>query len=175
MKVVWLTGLPCSGKTTIATEVSLRLQRRGLNVDVLDGDEVRKRYPTLGFSKEDRLTHAWRLCGFVKASLADVVLVAAVSPYRESRDHARSLFHPNFIEVHVDCQQLECERRDVKGLWSAARAGTLQNLTGMGDPYEAPLDAEVTLRTDWETVEESVLKLEAYICATISPSEKESP
>lgn len=155
---LWFTGLPCSGKTTIAEVVGRELRNRGLNVESLDGDEIRQHLSKdLGFSKEDRDTHIKRM-GFIAMLLSRngvATLGAFVSPYREVRDHLRSEME-NFVEVYVKCPVEVCIERDVKGMYKKALAGEIQNFTGISDPYEEPLDPEVVVETDTETVAESV-------------------
>ncbi|MEY4544079.1 MAG: adenylyl-sulfate kinase [Pseudomonadota bacterium] len=150
---VWLTGLPCSGKSTLATELAAVLRARGKSVEVLDGDVVRTNLSRgLGFSREDRDINIRRI-GFVAHLLSRngvVVLVAAVSPYAQAREQVRELIG-DFIEVHVRCPVAECERRDVKGMYARARAGQLQHFTGVDDPYEQPLRPELTVHTERET------------------------
>ncbi|HEY3667340.1 MAG TPA: adenylyl-sulfate kinase [Polyangiaceae bacterium] len=154
---IWLTGLPCSGKTTIAKALAERLIGEGRRVEVLDGDVVRRHLSSgLGFSREDRDRHVRRV-GFVANLLSRngvVVIAALVSPYRAVRDELRASID-RFVEVHVDCPSSECERRDVKGMYEKARAGSLPHFTGVDDPYERPEHCEVTLHTELETVEES--------------------
>ena len=154
---IWLTGLPCSGKSSIATLLAERLLNQGQLVEVLDGDVVRKSLSLgLGFTREDR-EHNVRRVGFVANLLSRngvVVIVALVSPYRATRAEVRATIG-RFVEVHVDCPVSECERRDVKGMYKKARAGLLRGFTGIDDPYECPARPEVTLHTDRETVEES--------------------
>lgn len=158
---VWLTGLPCSGKSTISKALEEHLRARGLNVELLDGDVVRQHLSKgLGFSRSDRDTNILRI-GFVAQLLSRngvIVIVAAVSPYASARDRVRQQIG-RFVEVHVDCPLAECERRDVKGMYRKARAGELPAFTGVDDPYEPPAQAEVTLHTPQETVEESMCKV----------------
>lgn len=158
---VWLTGLPCSGKSTVARQLARQLLRRGRRVEVLDGDIVRQNLSYgLGFSREDRDRNIRRIA-FVANLLARngvIVVVALVSPYREARDEARRLLG-EFFEVHVDCPTSECERRDVKGMYKRARAGELRGFTGVDDPYEAPLEPELTLSTASQSSEESVTRV----------------
>ncbi len=155
---LWFTGLPCSGKTTIAEVVEKELRDRGLNVESLDGDEVRQHLSKdLGFSKEDRDTHIRRM-GFIAKLLSRngvATLGAFVSPYREVRDHLRSEIE-NFVEVFVKCPVEVCIERDVKGMYKKALAGEIQNFTGVSDPYEDPLNPEIVVETDKETLAESV-------------------
>jgi len=162
---IWLTGLPCSGKSTIAKKLAEELSERGRDTEILDGDIVRDILnKDLGFSKEDRLENMRRV-----SVLADLltkhgvdVIVALVSPYREGRDRARNLL-PNFVEVFVKAPVEVCEKRDVKGMYKLAREGKIKNFTGIDDPYEEPLNPEVICETDRETVEESVSKILKYL------------
>jgi adenylylsulfate kinase len=152
--VLWFTGLSGSGKSTIAEQVIQELQRMHYDVEHLDGDTVRNVFPLTGFTKQDRDEHVKRM-GFM-ASLLEKhgvsVVASFVSPYRESRDFVRRQCK-RFIEVHISTPFAECERRDVKGLYARARRGEIQHFTGLDDPYEAPLAAEITLNTSHMSVQ----------------------
>jgi len=154
---VWFTGLSSAGKTTISQAVYDNLCSRGHLVEWLDGDVVRRNLcKDLGFNKEDRDENIRRI-GFVAELLARngvIVLVSAISPYRSLRDEMRRRIG-NFIEVHVDAPLAVCEERDVKGIYRKARAGEIHNVTGLDDPYEPPLAAEVVCPTDREPLHES--------------------
>jgi adenylylsulfate kinase len=158
---LWFTGLPSSGKSTIARIVEKRLRQSGLKCELLDGDVVRTNLSKgLGFSKEDRDTNIKRI-GFVAHLLTrnDVIAIAAaISPYREARDYNRRLIG-NFVEVYVKCSVGTCEGRDVKGLFKKARAGEITGFTGVDDPYEEPLHPEVICDTEKESPEESAEKV----------------
>ena len=162
---LWFTGLSGAGKTTLARIIETKLQSRGHKVEVLDGDIIRTNLSKgLGFSKEDRDTNIRRI-GFVCNLLArnDVVAIAAaISPYREVRDEVRSQI-ASFVEVFVTCPIEVLAERDVKGLYKKALAGELKNFTGVDDPYEAPLNAEVVVRSDLETPEESAGRILAKL------------
>lgn len=162
---IWLTGLPCSGKSTIARTLARRILRRGRRVEVLDGDLIRQSLSYgLGFNREDRDRNILRVA-FVANLLARndvVVIVAVVSPYRAARDEARRVLQ-RFFEVHVDCPLNECERRDVKGMYARARAGELRGFTGVDDPYEVPLSAELTVSTSLQSSDESAAHVEAAL------------
>jgi bifunctional enzyme CysN/CysC len=155
---LWFTGLSGAGKTTISRAVEERLVARGYQVESLDGDIVRKHLSKgLGYSREDREENIRRI-GFVARLLARngvIVTVAAISPYRATRDEVRRSIG-EFVEVYVNAPLEVCERRDEKGLYRQARAGQIRGFTGIDDPYEPPLAPEVECRTDRESVEESV-------------------
>ena len=163
--VLWLTGLSGAGKSTIANAVAPSLADRGHRVEVLDGDEVRTNLcQGLGFSREDRDTNIARI-GYVAGKLAKhgvAVVVAAISPYRQARDKVRAGVD-NFVEVHVAAPVSTCVERDVKGLYAKALAGEIKNFTGVSDPYEAPLEPQITLHTERETVQESVAAVLAWL------------
>src|SRR6266568_5680911 len=157
---LWFTGLSGAGKTTIAELVGPALEERGYTVEYLDGDVVRTHLSKgLGFSKEDRDTNIQRI-GWVASRLTRhgaPVLVSAISPYRETRRHARELvekFGP-FVEVYVEASVEECARRDVKGLYAKAFAGEGKEFTGVSDPYEAPETPELRINTEEHEPEES--------------------
>ena len=158
---LWFTGLPCSGKTTIAEIVAPEIRARDLNVEILDGDVVRQGLSKeLGFSKKDRDIHIRRI-GFVSKLLSRngvAVIAAFVSPYRAIRDELRQDIE-NFVEVYVKCPVEVCMERDVKGMYKKAIAGEIKNFTGISDPYEEPENPEVVIETDKETTEESVQKV----------------
>ena len=165
---VWLTGLSGSGKSTIGHALAAELERRGRRVEVLDGDVVRTHLSRgLGFSREDRDTNVERI-GWVASRLTRhgaVVVVAAISPYAETRCAARALVeeHGAFVEVWVKAPVEECSRRDVKGLYARALAGEIPQFTGVSDPYEPPTTPEVVADTVRETPEESVALLLAWL------------
>jgi adenylylsulfate kinase len=162
---VWFTGLSGAGKSTLSGALAPVLKERGHNVEILDGDIVRTNLSKgLGFSKEDRDTNILRI-GFVADLLARngvAVITAAISPYREIRDQVRSQTG-NFVEVYAKCSIEELTRRDVKGLYEKALRGEIQNFTGVSDPYEEPLNPEVVIDSEKETVEESLRKIVAYL------------
>ncbi len=159
--VVWFTGLSGAGKSTLARGLCSLLEERGLKVEVLDGDVVRTNLSNgLGFSKEDRDTNIRRI-GFVCKLLARngvAAIAAAISPYREIRDEVRHSIG-DFVEVYVKCPLDVLRERDVKGLYTRALRGEVPNFTGISDPYEEPLNPEVTLETDQQTADESIASL----------------
>jgi len=158
---LWFTGLPSSGKSTLARRVEDVLLERGLRVEVLDGDEVRENLSKgLGYSKEDRDTNIRRI-GFVARLLSRngvVAITAAISPYRDVRDEVRRAIG-RFVEVYVECPIDVLKERDVKGLYKKALAGEIKHFTGVDDPYEPPLKAEVVIRSHEETVDQSVARI----------------
>lgn len=158
---VWFTGLSGAGKTTISQALEAKLRAAGAKLEVLDGDIVRTNLTKgLGFSKEDRDENVRRI-GFVSHLLTRngvIVLVSAISPYREIRDQVRQRIG-DFVEVFANAPVEVCEERDVKGLYKKARSGEIKNFTGISDPYEAPISPEVNCETDKESLEESVNKV----------------
>ncbi len=164
--VLWMTGLPGSGKTTIATRLAEELRKKGRNVEIMDGDEVRKNIsPELGFSKEDREAHVKRVAYISKllARNGVAVVVGLISPYRETRDYARNLIGDGFSEVYVKCPLEVCKSRDPKGLYKKALAGEISDFTGVQDPYEPPLNPELIVESDKEELEESVAKIISFL------------
>jgi adenylylsulfate kinase len=159
--VVWLTGLSGAGKSTLAERLATRLRAAGGNVELLDGDFVRTNLSQgLGFSREDRDTNIRRI-GFVAELLTRngvAVVVAAISPFRDAREDVRRKI-PRFVEVHVDCSIEVLTARDTKGLYKRALAGEIGNFTGISDPYEPPLDPDVAIHTDLESIEEGIAKI----------------
>ncbi len=165
-RVIWFTGLSASGKTTLSTALHDRLLTMGIPVEHLDGDVIRERLSKgLGFSREDRNENIRRI-SFVAEALVRhgvTVLVSAISPYREGRDEARARIGSAFIEVYVDAPLEVCEQRDVKGLYKKARAGLIQGFTGVDDPYEPPLYAEVVCHTAVESVAQGIEKVLEFV------------
>lgn len=165
--VIWLTGLSASGKSTLAMGLEERLLDLGYACYTLDGDNIRHGLnANLGFSPEDR-TENIRRVGEVAALFADAGLIcitAFISPYRQDRQVARQAAkRTRFHEIHVAADLSICEERDPKGLYRKARAGELRDFTGIGAPYEAPVDAELRIDTGTESVEESLSQLVAYV------------
>jgi adenylylsulfate kinase len=162
---LWFTGLPCSGKTTVGDAIATKLAAQGVKVERLDGDIVREDLTSdLGFSKEDRAENLQRI-RFVAERLSRngvVTICTFISPFREAREELRQRMH-NYIEVFADCSIEECERRDVKGMYAKARSGEICGFTGVDDPYEVPYEAELRLKTDQETVQESADRVIAYL------------
>jgi len=165
--ILWFTGLPSSGKSTIANELEKKLITTGTRTYILDGDNVRMGLcKDLGFSEEDRGENIRRI-GEVSKLFVDsgcIVLSAFVSPYIVDRDAVRGLVQEGeFVEVFVDAPLAVCEERDVKGLYKKAREGIIKGFTGIDDPYEAPLNPEITIDTSKLSLEEGVDVLLAYL------------
>ncbi len=166
-RVIWLTGLSGSGKSTLARELERELFIQGKHAYVLDGDNIRQGLcKDLGFSHADRSENIRRV-GEVSRLMADAGLIcitAFVSPYRSDRELVRNLMKPGeFLEVHVDAPLKVCELRDPKGLYAKARANEIPDFTGISAPYEPPLHAEVVVRTDQLSVQESISKILEYL------------
>ena len=157
--VVWMTGLPCSGKTTIVRA----MQKIVPNLAILDGDELREWLSPKDFSKEGRVEHNKKVAHLAKLLLKHNVPigVSLVSPFIENRSDARKIVADDskFFEVYVKCSLDECETRDVKGMYKKARANEIKQFTGISDPYEAPENPDFVVETDKETLDESVQKL----------------
>lgn len=156
--VLWFTGLSGAGKTTIAMALLPKLQERGVRIERLDGDVVRESLTKdLGFSKEDRDTNIERVTFVAKLLSRNNVAVLAsfISPYEGTRNMVRNQV-TNYIEVFVDAPLEVCEERDVKGMYAKARAGKIQNFTGINDPYEVPQQPDIHVETHKQTVEASV-------------------
>ncbi|WP_226704427.1 adenylyl-sulfate kinase [Microbulbifer elongatus] len=165
---LWFTGLSGSGKSTVAVAVEKALAARGVLSYRLDGDNIRLGINSnLGFSAEDRQENIRRV-GEISKLFADtgvVVLSSFISPYAEDRDQVRKMHEEGdlpFMEVFIDCSLEAAEERDPKGLYKKARAGEIRGFTGIDDPYEAPANPELHLRTDQMTLEDEV---EAVISA----------
>lgn len=166
---LWMTGMSGSGKSTLTGRLNTIFRERGLKVELLDGDEVRTHLSKgLTFSKEDRDINVRRI-GYVARLLARngvVVLTAAISPYRETRDAVRAEHAADgvpFIEVYAEASVDALAARDVKGLYKKALAGEIAHFTGVSDPYEPPPAPEVTVHTDRDPVEQSVSDILAIL------------
>ena len=153
-----MTGLSGAGKTTIALDLIPQLEARGLKIERLDGDVVRESLTAdLGFSAEDRRKNIERVTFVAKLLSRNGIgaVCSFISPYQAVRDYVRANT-TNFFEVYVNAPLAVVEERDVKGLYKLARAGTIPNFTGISDPFEAPENPDLELRTDLQTLEESV-------------------
>ena len=162
---VWLTGMSGAGKSSTSKLLEKYLRDRGANVEVLDGDVVRTYLSKgLGFSKEDRDENIRRI-GFVCELLSRngvIAIAAVISPYRAAREKVRDRI-PNFIEVYLECPVEVLVERDTKGLYKAALSGQIAHFTGISDPYEPPLNPEVTIHSAEETPEQGVEKILAAL------------
>ncbi len=161
--ILWFTGLSGAGKSTVANALEQALHARGYHTYLLDGDNVRHGLnKNLGFSPDDREENIRRI-GEVAKLFVDggtIVLTAFISPYRRDRELVRQLVDEGeFLEVFVDTPLDVCEDRDPKGLYKKARAGEIKGFTGIDDPYEAPDNPEITLRTDRDSIEKSVVQV----------------
>ena len=158
---LWFTGLSGAGKSTLAREIENVLLERGMNVEVLDGDEVRENLSKgLGFSKDDRDTNVRRI-GYVCKLLSRngaVAITAAISPYRATRDAVREEIG-RFVEVYCKCDLDTLKARDPKGLYEKAEAGEIESFTGVSDPYEEPESAEVVVDTAAEDMDVSLRRI----------------
>src|ERR1041385_967290 len=162
--VVWLTGLPGAGKSSLSQWLTDALRRKGLKVELLDGEMVREVFPKTGFTRPERDEHIRRL-GFLASKLEQQgvsVVAATVSPYTESREFVRGLCR-NFIEVHVATPLAECERRDAKGLYAQARRGEISHFTGIDEPYEAPEHPALRIDTSQATVDRAGAQILALV------------
>ena len=163
---IWFTGLSGAGKSTTADVLTVMLLEHGRQVTVLDGDIVRTHLSKgLGFSKEDRDINIRRI-GFVAAEIVrhgGLVICAAVSPYRATRNDVRNMVGDGYIEVFVDTPLEVCEARDTKGMYAKARAGEIKDFTGIDDPYEPPLNPELTLSTVGVTPEDNAVRILQYL------------
>jgi len=161
--VLWLTGLPASGKSTLSNTLECKLYEMGIHTYVLDGDIVRAGLcKDLCFSIKDRRENVRRIAEVARL-LVDagiVVITAIISPYRDEREAARKMFNPgDFIEIYVKCPLHECERRDPKGLYRKARTGEIHGFTGITAPYEVPSNPDITIDTSKSPAEKSVEQL----------------
>lgn len=165
-KILWLTGLSGSGKTTISNELQKKLLKLGKRVQQIDGDILRKTVSKdLGFSLEDRTKNLERAIELANLlALNNVIAVCSfISPIRKLRDEFKQRFPDRFIEVYVYASLEKCEERDVKGLYKKARKGEIKNFTGISQPYEFPYRPDICVDTEKETVEESVDKILSYL------------
>ena len=158
---LWFTGLPCSGKSVVADRVAEILRGRGLRVERLDGDIVRQSLTRdLGFSRKDRDENIRRVTFVAKLLTRNgvAVLTSFISPYREIRAESRREIG-DFIEVYTKCSLDVCIQRDIKGMYQKAMRGEIKEFTGVSDPYEEPVNPEILLETDKETLQDSTAKV----------------
>ncbi len=158
-----MTGLPCSGKSSIIT----RLQKEIHNLAILDGDELREWLSPKDFSKQGRDEHNKKVAHLAKLLLKHGVPVGVslISPYIENRDNARKIIDANnkFVEIYIKCSLEKCEERDSKGMYKKARSGEIKGFTGIDDPYEAPPNPDLVVDTEKETVEESADRIKSFL------------
>lgn len=160
--VLWMTGLPCSGKTTIAR----KLQEFIPNLALLDGDELREWLSPKDFSKEGRNEHNRKVAFLAKLLLKHnvPVSVSLISPYKENRESAREIIgEENFIETYVKCSLDICEDRDVKGMYKKARNNEIKGFTGIDDPYDVPENPELVIETGEKSLDESIKQILGYL------------
>ena len=166
--VVWLTGLSGSGKSTLANALERRLFVLGCRTHILDGDNVRLGLNSdLGFSPEDRQENIRRIGEVANlfAQSGTIVITAFISPYEKDRQKARKANKQNFFEAHVSAHLDTCEERDPKGLYKKARAGIIKNFTGIDAPYEIPTNADITVHTDENSVEQCVDQIIQFLAS----------
>lgn len=172
--LLWFTGLSGSGKSTLANLVEITLHKQGLSTYILDGDNIRQGInKDLSFAPEDRTENIRRIAEISNLMLnAGVITLAAfVSPYIKDREEVQQIVGlDNFIEIFVNTSLEECERRDVKGLYKKARSGEIKNMTGISAPYEAPINPDLEVITDGQSIEESVEIIINFITKKLKPS-----
>ena len=166
-KVIWLTGLSGSGKTTIAKGLEKKLYEQGYLTQVLDGDNIRSGINNnLGFSEDDRLENIRRIAEVSKLLISSGIITinSFISPTNNIRSTAKEIIgKENFIEIFINAPLSVCESRDTKGLYKKAREGKIKNFTGIDSPFEAPINPDIELKTDKLTIEESIEKCMKYI------------
>jgi adenylylsulfate kinase len=172
--LLWFTGLSGSGKSTLANLVEIALYQQGLSTYILDGDNIRKGInKDLSFAPEDRTENIRRIAEISNLMLdAGVITLAAfVSPYIKDRQEVQQIVGTdNFIEIFVNTSLEECERRDVKGLYKKARSGEIKNMTGISAPYEAPVNPDLEVITDGQSIQESLEIIVNFINKKLKPS-----
>ena len=158
--LIWFTGLSGSGKSTLANLVEVELNKKGISTYTLDGDNIRQGInKDLSFAPKDRSENIRRIAeiGNLMVDAGMLTMAAFVSPYRADRENIKTIVGTeHFVEIYINTSLAECERRDVKGLYKKARSGEIKNMTGISAPYEAPVNADLEVFTDGQTVEESV-------------------
>ena len=160
--ILWMTGLPCSGKTTIAK----KLQEVYPNLALLDGDELREWFSPKDFSRDGRNEHNRRVAHLAKLLLEHnvPVSVSLISPFNENREDARKIIGDNkFIEAYIKCSLSVCEKRDVKGMYKKARLNEIKNFTGVNDDYDIPDNPDLIINTENNTLDECVDQITQYL------------
>ena len=161
--IIWMTGLPCSGKTTIAKKLLEHIP----NLAILDGDEMRELLsPNEDFSRSGIINHNKKVANIAKLLLDHDVsaCVSKISPFVENRDDARQILKDhNFLEVYVKCSINSCEKRDVRGMYKKARSGEMSNFIGIHVTYEPPINPELVVDTENSTIDDSVQKILDWI------------
>lgn len=177
-KVIWMTGLSGAGKTTIAKFLDEALYSKGYVAQILDGDNIRSGINSnLTFSEEDRKENIRRIAEVSKLFMncGIIIINSFISPTEEIRKVALDIIgQENFIEVFVNAPISVCEERDTKGLYAKARKGEIKNFTGIDSPFELPQHADITVRTDLQTVEESVNQILENVLPLITTDKQES-
>ncbi len=175
-KVIWMTGLSGAGKTTLATALEEEIQKKGFFVKIFDGDIIREGInKDLMFTKEDRIENIRRIAEVTKLFLDTgvVIICSFISPTNEVRDMAKEIIgEDRFIEVFVNCPLEICEQRDVKGLYKKVRKGEIKNFTGIDSPYEPPEHPDVEIKTNENTVKQSIKDLVKQIVPKIKYNSK---
>ncbi len=173
-KVIWFTGLPCAGKTTLASALERELNKNGILTFLLDADAVRRGLnQDLSFTEEGRKENIRRMAHVSKLFLDSgiVVLAALIAPFQSDRDRAKEIVGQlDFREVFVDCPLRVCEERDVKGMYKKARKGEIKNFTGLDSPYEAPANPDLTLKTGEQNLEKCLAQVLDWILPQVTNS-----
>jgi len=163
--VLWFTGLPVSGKTTIGDFVFDTLQKKELVVERLDSRDVRELFPEVGFTRKERILHLRRISHLIKRLEKNKVSVVAsfVSPYKEARDEIKKMTNDNFVEIYVKASVKTCKKRDKRGVYKRAERGEIQNFTGVSDIYEKPESPDIVLNTEKFSPEECAEVVTSYV------------
>lgn len=165
---LWFMGRPAAGKSTLAKRVESELRERGIAVENLDGDELRKNlHPDLGFTREDRALNNRRTAFISKLLNRNGIptIVAMITPFRDSQQQAREIIEEQgtFVLVYVKCSTEACAERDPKGMYEQAQAGKIENFTGVNHPFEEPLNPEVIVDTETESIEKCTREVLSYL------------
>jgi adenylylsulfate kinase len=163
--VLWFTGLPACGKSTIADMVFDRLSHREFEIERLDGRDIRKLYPEVGFTRQERIAHLKRVSHMIGILEKNKVSVVAsfISPYTESRDEIRKMIKENFVEIYVKASIESCKKRDTKGMYEKAERGEIKNFTGISDVYEEPRTPALVLDTENCSAEDCAEQVIRYV------------